>query len=134
MAPKKGIYTSTSIIHMVGFMVWLKVVTDIRFNAFGLTKEEGYIDLSKVEEVRVKKGMEKGFRIIFLLGKGGKELGILKVPRNKADEIAHRIIKLINRSKEGKLKDEMMICKDGVLLRYNPDKDLWSHKKNGGMS
>ena len=115
-------------------MVWLKVVTDIRFNAFGLTKEEGYIDLSKVEEVRVKKGMEKGFRIIFLLGKGGKELGILKVPRNKADEIAHRIIKLINRSKEGKLKDEMMICKDGVLLRYNPDKDLWSHKKNGGMS
>ena len=24
----------------------------------------------------------------------------MKVPRNKADEIAHRIIKLINRSKE----------------------------------
>ena len=56
-------------------MMWLKVTTNIRSNAFGLTKEEGYIDLSKVEEVRVKKGMEKEFRIIFLLGKGGKELG-----------------------------------------------------------
>ena len=56
-------------------MMWLKVTTNIRSNAFGLTKEEGYIDLPKVEEVRVKKGMEKEFRIIFLLGKGGKELG-----------------------------------------------------------
>jgi len=47
------------------------------------------------------------------------------VPEDKAREIAHKIMKLVNRSKEGELKDEMITYRDGHLLRYNPDKKGW---------
>nr|AFZ84291.1 hypothetical protein a7-3 [Thermococcus sp. AMT7] len=110
-------------------MAWIEVVTNTRPHTFGVYVEKGFIDLSRVEEVQVQKLREPDDALITLLDKDRRKLGSLNVPTDKAYEIAHKIMNLINLSKEGKVPNLMIKYREGVLLQYSPNKNAWEPLK-----